>query len=416
MLLLLYLLAHSAESRCPFQNPFWFYDRPTAHNVYNDNGDMAANKIQVRWSGMENFKCVDYFQIEYFHKGDPTPTLDVTDRIDRNKRSVDIEVIPCTQYYFKVVAYEDWNGIREDFKVDSEVVRFTVKYAPKFKVPPRFKEKRRITFKPQPPPSYNQITSFGLTGPPISDIMEPSEELLFNIRWRLKDIDYPICLNHFELYYFDKDTNHTKFIRSIIQPFKRPKFYIQIESNEVSCQFSNNSLGLDFIFKIFGIHRKFTTTVWTPPSCIVTTTTPPPTTTTEEIPIEFNNTELFSLDNYNFSDFNSSVYYDDAMIDPDDLLTNILSDNKTATKRLWGSSNSIEGVGTDISTTESYIEEMKATRAQINSLKQAYENQGMQDFTALKDSFFQSMKDFLNQMKSEYAEEGSLLFGDGKIN
>ena len=69
-----------------------------------------------------------------------------------------------------------------------------------------------------------------------------------------------------------------------------------------------------------------------------------------------------------------------------------------------------------ISTTRSYAEEMKATRAQISSLKENYEKTGWQDFTVLKDSFFQSMKDFLQQMKAEDVEEDRVLFEDGKVS
>ena len=48
---------------CPFQNPFWFYEKPVVVNVFDENGEMVANKMRVMWGRMENFKCVDYFQV-----------------------------------------------------------------------------------------------------------------------------------------------------------------------------------------------------------------------------------------------------------------------------------------------------------------------------------------------------------------
>ena len=60
----------------------------------------------------------------------------MTPRINRHRRSVEIEVVPCTDYYFKVIASEDWKGLREDFKVFSEVVSFKIAYTPKFLTAP----------------------------------------------------------------------------------------------------------------------------------------------------------------------------------------------------------------------------------------------------------------------------------------
>lgn len=48
---------------CPFQNPFWFLEKPVVVNVYDENGDTLPNKVRVMWGSMENFKCVDYFQV-----------------------------------------------------------------------------------------------------------------------------------------------------------------------------------------------------------------------------------------------------------------------------------------------------------------------------------------------------------------
>lgn len=90
------------EGGCPFQNPFWFYDRPVVVNVYDEAGAMVANKVRVMWGRMENFKCVDYFQVEFFQALNPMQTVQMTERINRHRRSVEVEVVPCTEYYFKV--------------------------------------------------------------------------------------------------------------------------------------------------------------------------------------------------------------------------------------------------------------------------------------------------------------------------
>ena len=418
LFLFLHLFTYSS-GRCPFQNPFWFIDRPTADSVYDENGDMVANKIRVIWGRLENFKCIDYFQIEYFKRtlNDPNnQVLDITDKIDRSQKHHDIEVIPCTEYYFKVVAAEDWNGIRDDFKVYSDAVRFTVKYTPRFNVLPRFREKRRMNFLPQPPPDLqNEFSTNNLQ----NEILQPKEEIFYNIRWRLKDVDYPICLHHFELHFLDlmDPFNSTKFIRSVLQPFKRPKFLLRIQSVELGeeCEFD-----VQFIFKMYGIHRQSSITYWTPPPCVFTTTTLPPPTSSTFNYTDWNGTDLFLLENSNSSNYNiSSMDYElNGIENDDDSLIDFNSNvNQSITNVDSNDPTFLEVVDNDdniISTTRSYAEEMKATRAQISSLKEDYERIGWQDFTALKDSFFQSMKDFLKQMKAEDVEEDRVLFEDGK--
>ena len=51
---------------------------------------------------MENFKCVDYFQIEYYEKSDLEATPKLTGRINRHRKSYDIDIKPCSEYQFKV--------------------------------------------------------------------------------------------------------------------------------------------------------------------------------------------------------------------------------------------------------------------------------------------------------------------------
>ena len=171
----------------------------------------------------------------------------MTPRINRHRRSVEIEVIPCTDYFFKVIASEDWKGLREDFKVFSEVVKFKVAYTPKFLTPPMVKERGRT----RPPPNlrntqqdmgYNYGYNYGGgggggsygnnygmmadtvggqqpggggaagnmgMGPPQNQMIPPPpvmpvtpkppeepEDFTIKVGWRLKDIDYPICLGN----------------------------------------------------------------------------------------------------------------------------------------------------------------------------------------------------------------------------
>ena len=51
---------------------------------------------------MENFKCVDYFQIEYYEPDDFDGTFKSSGRINRHRNSYDIDVKPCRDYIFKV--------------------------------------------------------------------------------------------------------------------------------------------------------------------------------------------------------------------------------------------------------------------------------------------------------------------------
>ena len=61
--LLVILEKNLSEAGCPFQNPFWFVEKPDVVSVFDENGDMVPNKIRILWGRMENFKCVDYFQV-----------------------------------------------------------------------------------------------------------------------------------------------------------------------------------------------------------------------------------------------------------------------------------------------------------------------------------------------------------------
>ncbi len=92
LLVLLLAAVGPANGGCPFQNPFWFVEKPIVVPVRDAAGEMVPNRIRLMWGRMENFKCVDYFQVEYFQRRNPMGTVQMTPRINRHKRSVEIEV------------------------------------------------------------------------------------------------------------------------------------------------------------------------------------------------------------------------------------------------------------------------------------------------------------------------------------
>lgn len=51
-----------AEGGCPFQNPFWFVEKPMVVPVVNDVGEVLPDRIRITWGRMKSFECVDYFQ------------------------------------------------------------------------------------------------------------------------------------------------------------------------------------------------------------------------------------------------------------------------------------------------------------------------------------------------------------------
>ena len=101
-LLFLSLFLPPIECGCPFQNPFWFVEKPLVVAVQDEQGLTVPNRVRIMWGRMENFKCVDYFQVEYFQRLNPGATVQMTPRINRHRRSFEIEVLPCTEYFFKV--------------------------------------------------------------------------------------------------------------------------------------------------------------------------------------------------------------------------------------------------------------------------------------------------------------------------
>ena len=62
---------------------------------------------------MENFKCVDYFQIEYYQQEDPEGTAKLTGKINRHRKSHDIDIKPCSDYLFKVL-HSLWMSVKSE--------------------------------------------------------------------------------------------------------------------------------------------------------------------------------------------------------------------------------------------------------------------------------------------------------------
>lgn len=122
---------------------------------------------------------------------------------------------------------------------------------------------------PGQPPSNGVGNGYPM--PPPVPTQEP-EVFTIKVGWRLKDIDYPICLDYFELDYYDTSYNTSGFQMKFERPFRKPKFEFEITSDRVPCE-----PDMEFLVRAFGFNKKFSTSYWTPPSCIVTTT--PPTTT-----------------------------------------------------------------------------------------------------------------------------------------
>ena len=101
--------------------------------VVDKDGKVAADRVRVTWGKVDNFKCVDFFQIEYYEDHDPVNTVQMSGKINKNRKSLDINIKPCSDYRFKVIASEDWKGMREDFKTASEIMEFKLEFTPKVK-------------------------------------------------------------------------------------------------------------------------------------------------------------------------------------------------------------------------------------------------------------------------------------------
>ena len=57
-------------------------------------------RVRISWGRVKNFKCVDYFQVEYFEQKHEPRIL--SDRISRHQTFIELEIKPCTDYTFRV--------------------------------------------------------------------------------------------------------------------------------------------------------------------------------------------------------------------------------------------------------------------------------------------------------------------------
>ena len=173
---------------------------------------------------------------------------------------MEIEVVPCTDYFFKVIASEDWKGLREDFKVFSEVVGYRNQYTPKFLNPPIVREKRpKPTRRPRTGRARNgrdlwmrddgAVAPSGQPPPP-----EVTEKFTVNVKWRLSDVDYPVCLDYFVLDYYDNMYNESSFQRTFARPFMKPRFELNVPNNVVPCDPE-----FEFIIYAYGFNKKSST-------------------------------------------------------------------------------------------------------------------------------------------------------------
>lgn len=268
------------QAGCPFQNPFWFLDRPNVVTVTDSEGKLVPDRVRVSWGRLENFKCVDYFQIEYYEKSNMAATVKLSGKINRHRRSHDIDILPCTEYMFKVIASEDWKGMREDFRMASDIISFKVDYTPKFVTAPLVRERRLRQPRPGRPSqaAYKErerraalLDEVGQIPTPPPD---PEPELPYNVwvTWKLTDIDYPACLSHVEYDYYDTVYNESIFKQTFAKPFQ-PKLEFELLNEKVPC-----NVEFAFIVRVFGLTGEESNSVWTPPSCVVTTTEAPTTT------------------------------------------------------------------------------------------------------------------------------------------
>jgi len=95
-------------SACNFQEPFYFTSKPQINAILDRRGRPIADKVRLSWGPMLNFKCVDYFQVQWYDPYNKEATFMMTGQIDRHSRDFDIDVKPCKDYTFRVIASEDW--------------------------------------------------------------------------------------------------------------------------------------------------------------------------------------------------------------------------------------------------------------------------------------------------------------------
>lgn len=266
---------------CMFQEPFYFTSAPKINAILDSRGRPVADKVRLSWGQMLNFKCVDYFQVQWYDPYNVADTFMTTGKIGRHTRDFVIDVKPCKDYAFRVIASEDWQGTRPDYKVTSDEASFRVDYTPKFLRPPLIKERRiLVTDEGAGDHHYEKRSIFGkkkrtTTTTTTTTTTEPPYYLW--ITFQLTDIDWPSCINYIEFDYYDTVYNESVYMETVSSPLP-DVVEIQIVNKNVPC-------GEDFAHftRVYGATGDSSQGYWTPPSCVTTTpapTTPGSTTTT----------------------------------------------------------------------------------------------------------------------------------------
>ena len=73
-------------------------------------------RVRLSWGKMENFKCVDYFQIQWYDPHNFQETLMTTGKIGRHTRDFDIDVKPCKDYVFQVILILDNDSAEDNYR------------------------------------------------------------------------------------------------------------------------------------------------------------------------------------------------------------------------------------------------------------------------------------------------------------
>lgn len=267
-----------ALNSCPFQTPFWFKTLPKLMPVFFDNGEKDPSKAWLEFGPIQNRKCVDYFRIETSKIDKFGLVKDLGPHIGRNELGGVVDLVPCTQYKFKVAAYEFFHGTGKIFPVWSKEVTFVLDYTPKFIVPPIVYEKvaspmskvRRGWYAEHGEERKKRgIYPFTTTTP--APTTEPF--LTITVVWEIAFIDYPICLDRVEFQYLNIEWDESVFTQMYNETTGREGFVVHNKQLPCDDEFA-------FMVKVYGVSGKYSNTSWNPPSCVSTTpvpTTPPPT-------------------------------------------------------------------------------------------------------------------------------------------
>lgn len=69
-----------------------------------------VQQVWIEFGRISNRKCVDYFRVTYQKKDKTGVTTLTTEPIDRLESGAQMTVVPCTEYSFRIAAYEEFHG------------------------------------------------------------------------------------------------------------------------------------------------------------------------------------------------------------------------------------------------------------------------------------------------------------------